>query len=115
MRPESNAAHPITAHTILVSFPHILSELTPLEMKMLDFVFTHGGEKSGYHAFKLPDVSAYFQINRADTLILRTNLERLGLIAAPTVLIASDNKAGESYEGPLYLTPLGYAFIQACS
>lgn len=112
----ATAANPTTADTVLTSFPHILGELSPIEVHMLRFAYTKGAEKSGYHAFQLADISAYFQVNRADTLIYRDNLERLGLIAPPFAARAADtNEAGEPYTGSLYLTSLGYAFIQACA
>ena len=111
----ATSANPTTAHTVLASFPYILSELSPLEVQMLDFVYVHGVERSGYHAFKLADVSAYFQVNSADTIVRRDNLERLKLIAPTFAAIMTNNEAGEPYTGPLYLTSLGYAFIQACT
>jgi hypothetical protein len=111
----ATAANPTTADTVLTSFPHILGELSPLEVHMLRFTYTKGAEKSGYHAFQLADISAYFQVNRADSLIYRDNLERLRLIAPPFGATAADCEAGEPYTGSLYLTSLGYAFIQACA
>jgi hypothetical protein len=111
----ATAANPTTADTVLTSFPDILGALSPIEVHMLRFTYTKGAEKSGYHAFQLADISAYFQVNRTITLIYRDNLERLGLIAPPFAARATDSEAGEPYTGSLYLTSLGYAFIQACA
>lgn len=111
----ATAANPTTAGSVLTAFPYILSELSPIEMQMLRFVYTQGVEQTGYHAFQLADVSTYFQVNRAITVVHRDNLERLKLVGQPLAIVVEGHESGEPYTGPLYLTPFGYAFIQACS
>jgi hypothetical protein len=112
----ATAADPHSADAVLASFPHILGELSPIEVHILDFVFTHGAEPSGYHAFDLPRVSGHFDINHSTTLVYRDNLERLNLISLPVGTLADDKEvSGVPFKGAFYLTSLGYAFIRACT
>jgi hypothetical protein len=112
----ATAADPVSADTVLPSFAHILSELSPIEVHILDFVLTHGAEASGYHAFDLPQVSGHFDINHSTILVYRDNLERLNLISPPVGSLSDEALvSGVPYKGALYLTSLGYAFIRACT
>ena len=112
----ATAADPHCADTVLAPFPHILSELSPIEVHILNFVFTHGTKSSGYHAFDLAQVSGQFDINHSTTLIYRDNMERLNLIALPFGTLPDETEVfGVPFKGELYLTSLGYAFIRACT
>lgn len=113
----ATAASPHLAQDMLASFPHILSELSPIEARMLEFICEHGKERSGYAAFNVVEVSGYFDISHSTTLIHRDNLERLNLVARTYAAILGDEGEvpGSPFRGDLYVTALGYAFIRACT
>jgi hypothetical protein len=112
----ANASVSKTETPVLPAFAQILSELSPIEVQILDFVYRGEPERSGYHAFHLDAVTAHFDLNPTTCLVFRDNFERMNIISPPLGLLGNEEAAdGSPYVGPMYLTDLGCAFLRACA
>jgi hypothetical protein len=115
----ASAAMPDSSSRILAAYPHILAELTPLEVKVLKFVVEECQElvesehSRPFNAqmFRQDVVSQEFKIETHLAMAIRDNLVRLYLIQA--VLLSRDNPKHTSR--PYSVTTLGCEFYQSCT
>lgn len=113
----ANAADP-SRHEVHPSFPHMLAELTPLEVRILDHAFKNGDNSKGVFPLDRDAVASEFEVHSEELQVLIDNLGRLNLFTRPLGIIPSLSRGqidDGSYRGPVYLTSLGYDFIQACT
>lgn len=96
------------------SFPRILSELSPLEARMLDCVVERGEQSSGYHGLNAAQTSDYLDVSLSVAFVCRDNLLRLNLLTIGHAPLMTDAERGMPFTGTICLTPLGYAFLSAC-
>lgn len=115
----ASAAMPHSGSRILAAYAHILAELTPLEVKILEFVTEECQERvESEHSkpfnaqiFRLAVVSKQFAIEPHLAMAIRDNLFRLFLIQA--IPLPRDNPKDTSW--PYSVTTLGCEFYEACT
>lgn len=115
----ASAAMPNPKEPVLTAYAHILAELTPLEVKILDFVLEHGEEKlkfwgerkSGiFYVFRRAKVCKRFRIHPALAITIKDNLVRLNLVVDNGS--AQDDTSRAMW--PYCMTNLGQDFLSAC-
>ena len=115
-----------TAGKMRKSFPQILSELEPLEAKMLDTLYAElkrnaAPSPSGYY-FSIAKIIRSFGIDRQIMDISLRNFLRLGLCQHPISGLGVGDDGDEAPEAHLIvsvethfsLTELGVAFVECC-
>jgi hypothetical protein len=115
----ASAAMPDPKEPVLTAYVHILAELTPLEVKILDFVMEHGEEKVKLkfdrnplvlYVFRRAKVCRRFRIHPDLARTVIDNLVRLNLLER-----LSDAPDGTTYAmWPYFMTNLGHDFHRAC-
>jgi hypothetical protein len=104
---------------ILPAYDDILRQLTPLHVRSLDWMFSLGPLRDHQNTFKpvkMDDALRTLEINSASYRLLATDLHRMRLIdAEQAVLVVNESRTSHMYYGTVLLTPLGIAFITACS
>jgi hypothetical protein len=113
----ASTAMPDPKEPVLTAYAHILAELTPLEVKILDFVLEHGEEKLKFvdkklivYVFRRAKVCKRFRIHPDLARTIRDNLVRLNLVE-----IMSGPPDGTTYATwPYFMTNLGHDFLRAC-
>lgn len=116
-------ASSLAGDPVLISYPKILSELTPLEARLLDVLFeanahrTVGADPSVFATSKSSAVMTVLSLDGHRFLILAENLSRLGLLesvtANPLFWKDMDYMRSPSFE-EIRLTAIGYEFVKAC-
>jgi hypothetical protein len=105
-------------HTIHASYPKILSELSPAEAKMLDFIFEQSFEPDDPEVlFEPKEVNASIGLPPEQLKIAVVNLGRLGLCSLPVEFRARDaafNNPVLISETAIKLTSLGRDFVISC-
>jgi hypothetical protein len=115
----ASAAMPDPQEPVLTAYPHILAELTPLEVKILDFVLADGEEKVRswgasrpmiLYVFRRAKVCKRFRITPALAMTIRDNFMRLNLLQM--IRDAPDRTTNAMW--PYFVTRLGLDFHRAC-
>lgn len=96
---EDYASHP--------SFPHILSEIAPIEARFLDSLLSKGGE-TDWNSFRKELVKT-LEVTEGDINQYYGNLFRLGLVRI------SEKKGGPKGVVQVGVGPFGKAFLSACT
>jgi hypothetical protein len=108
----AGAADPGLAAGVLPAFPHLLRELSSIEVQIIEFVLREGGDANGFNRFDINAISQHFEIDIAALSVYKDNLERLNLLFRTSLTVI--NPPGSPNLTPMYLTSLAYAFLQAC-
>ena len=103
---------------VLPSFAHILSELSPSEAKILDYIYTHRKklEFVGDSGVDKQDLEKAMGLSIEEYGIRILNLRRLGMIEQVTTdaMRWQAGHGGWGAGGDVGLTALGESFIDAC-
>lgn len=115
-----SASNPTTSKNVQPAFVEILKTLTPIEAKILDDIYNNS-EKTAQGTIQrkstnIDYITEKFNLSKHEYAIIIENLIRLNLCASPvsggttwnSITLYRDNKE-------VILTPLGIAFIEACS
>lgn len=114
----ANAAVPEGRLPMLPAYATILAELSPIEVRLLDYIAVEGDEGSDVYLFDAEASARALQVPDDMMVVFRDNFVRLNLIQRPLGMIpirSSEQIDVGDYAGPHYLTFLGLAFISACS
>lgn len=119
------------SNSVMPSFPHILSELTPDEVKFLDAAYDEiledeeteiariHKEMPGLTTEPHPEMEIRLERWKELPLILLGNLERVGLVSRNSDFGPTDHYDEQTVNvfgtiNHFYLSPFGRAFVRAC-
>ena len=115
-----SASNPSTSKNVRPAFIEILKTLTPIEAKILDDIYNNSEKtakgKIQRKPINIDYVTKKFNLSKPEYTIINENFIRLNLCNSPvsggttwgSITLYRDNKE-------VILTPLGIAFIEACS
>ncbi len=104
---------------VFPSFSHILTELSPIEARILDYIHTHKLEieyTGGNYGVEKQELEKAIGLNSEEYGILILNLRRLELVFEVTTdgMIWQPGHGGWGAGGHIGLTALGESLINAC-
>lgn len=117
----ASAAMPSPDVPVLAAFPHILAELTPLEVKILAYVMeeceehdSRLGKPIACNVFRSHKIKRRFRINAWMCATIRDNLVRLNLLSVAWSELDRAGSDVSAVRNPYLATTLAYALYDAC-